>query len=549
MIAELRLLDNAEIEEIATLTKRNKEIYAHIQASEALKRKIPFEELDEITKEGLQNLMTIYGLIEKAELAELQLFSDSPQHMLGGALIQVDRAIKFLTCDYDPKADFWAERFGKLLQTSDFEKTIRDELDSFIASLYDYPDQLEELNQFIKKACQDYPSQMICYPDNYPEREADVIKYGLGEPIRRTKNGYIYAYKKIDWDDTPTGGKDGDDSEESNLVKPKKPPDLANILLPGYNQIMLDLVRRPNGLLANQAFRTPLEKEARSTYTSAKNSKKPKKYSLVSRFSLDEELREQGIEVNKLGTFNDLVYSVIYSVWYEECIINKKKFAILYPENIYRNLNHLDNDATVPPGAAEEIEKAIEIFRGTTAKANITDMLEEWGLDQTIGKLITNGIIDQKLLVATGAEFTIQSGAKIKGYYVSRANEPILGAFSRCFKEITKIPATMLTCEDKDNSIERASIRYHLANAIQTMRYDKKYSRTVRLDPLYMGILGKSLEELSKDKRRKLKNYITTYLDYLKRNGHIIDYEYRKDGRTIAAITFTVAPLKPSDDE
>lgn len=552
MIADLSYLTPEECEKLIEYKHKGEEIFIQMKEKAGKTKSIPgarLVELDELSKAGIQNLIAMYDLIETAELREIAQYEGSPKKVLAGALIQLDRTVKYLTQDYDSKSNLWARRFDKLPIIADFEHAVKHELDSFIASLMDEPECYNLLTKAIEIACGEYPSQMICYPDNYPDREADVIKYGLGEPIRRTKGGYIYAYKEIDWDDTPQEEEGEDSPEEAEPKRPKKPPDFAGAFLPGYTQIMLDLVRRPNGLLANQAFRTPLEKENRSTHTSTKGGKKAKKYRMVSLFSLDEELRERGIEIKRLGTFNDLVYSVIYSVWYQECIINKKKFAIIYPENIYRNINHLDNNATVPAGAVEEIEKAIEIFRGTTAKADVTEFLNEWGLDQTIGKLVTNGIIDQKLLVATGAEFTLQNGSKIKGYYVSSANEPTLGAFSRCFKEITRIPAEMLTCEDKDNSIERAAIRYHLANAIQTMRYDKKFNRTVRLDPLYKDILGKSLDELSKDKRRKLKNYITSYLDYLKREGHIVDYEYQKDGRTISAISFTVKQLKPNGNE
>ena len=462
---------------------------------------------------------------------EMDAADTSPDDLLKSAISYLQNTIAYITLDkkFDgTEVNIWI--------INDFDKDIANLTTPYMRRLEKYPEQRKKFETHIEETLAKYPKAFTVYPDSEVVRY-DAESQALGQPTLRERKREQF-FKKTAFGEIYKAGE--------NTAVPFVP---VKELLHGYTQIMLDMVRRPNSLLANQAFKNPLEKENPGTYTSTKNTKKVKKYSTISLFSLDKELEERGIKVKKLGVFNELVYSVIYSVWYQECIINKKKHAIIYPENIYRSINSLDNHSFVSTIAVEEIEKAIEIFRGTTAKANVTEMLEEWGLDQTIGKLITNGVIDQKLLVATGGEFTLQNGNKIKGYYISSANEPVLGAFSRALKQITRIPAEMLTCEDKDNSMERAAIRYHLANAIQTMRCDKKFSRTVRLDPLYRDILGKGLSEISADKRRKLKNYITSYLDYLKKKGHIVDYEYQKDGRTISAISFTVKQLKQNEDE
>lgn len=203
---------------------------------------------------------------ENALKREIAAAGADPDKLFSCAITYLKNVTAFITLDM-----IYENAPAGVMMISDLSRSLREETALYMQALESCPEYKAKLEAAVRKTAAAYPKVFTVYPDTYITEFDEKIRAADAPTFREQNKGSFF--KKTAF---------GEIYITTKPAKPVKKPDSADTFLYGYTQIMLELVRRPNGILANQAFKTPLEKEALSTYTSTKRGKNAKKYSLVS---------------------------------------------------------------------------------------------------------------------------------------------------------------------------------------------------------------------------------------------------------------------------
>ena len=226
---------------------------------------------------------------------------------------------------------------------------------------------------------------------------------------------------------------------------------------------------------------------------------------------------------------------------------------IITPQQIYRAFARLPADATVTEQQAAEMEKAMDVLMYAPVSLNFTAQLERHKhikqdpdydyQGEQAGKLGGTLIPAQKMEAET------RGGARNVAYKIY--DVPVLYMYSKAINQLAWVPNALLTGSGKppvktaksseaQGTARGVAVKENVLSRVYRMieRQQKKerYNPLVKVDDVAEDC-GIALTEKT---RRTLRKNIGLYLEELKTQGKIKDYQETKSGREIAG--YTVKP-------
>jgi len=132
------------------------------------------------------------------------------------------------------------------------------------------------------------------------------------------------------------------------------------------------------------------------------------------------------------------------------------------------------------------------------------------------------------------------NGQEMTGYKLLKA--PDLYVYSKAVKQIASIERRFFNVPTISNTPENIILKFSLARAVEHMRLNNHWNRTIKFDTLFKDC------DISDDKNNltRKRKAVVSILDHWKKTGYIRDYEIQMKGRTFYSITLDVRKADPS---
>ena len=232
---------------------------------------------------------------------------------------------------------------------------------------------------------------------------------------------------------------------------------------------------------------------------------------------------------NKTFTSYDrTVLDAICSIYEANKITDERiSFTI---DQVYRCMNGLTGNERVRDTAREAITASIEKMRSIRADIDITNELRAHGnnLDRTYK-------LNDYLLSLRGV--TIRTGGhEVNGYILNTI--PILYDYSQRFKQVVSVPITLLNTSDKLRSTPEVTVtRNHLIRRIEVMKRNVTTGRKITFQNIYDEL---RLENVTKEKSKKIRDNVIEILNKYKDDKYIKDYRLYKKAHTFQGVEIVI---------
>ena len=121
------------------------------------------EETVENAKGGILALSKLIELAEKANDIEFNFYSDTPEHLEQGALVQIERAVNYLTFEVERPSENFILPYNEdeAQNVTDLEEKVRSCTRRYIEALSNHPSHQERIFKQIKEAVKPYPRSFV----------------------------------------------------------------------------------------------------------------------------------------------------------------------------------------------------------------------------------------------------------------------------------------------------------------------------------------------------------------------------------------------------
>lgn len=224
--------------------------------------------------------------------------------------------------------------------------------------------------------------------------------------------------------------------------------------------------------------------------------------------------------------YDRAVHNAVISLWEA----GNRAFT---PEMVYRAMNGLTGDEKISQTAVDKVEKSIDKSLSIKAKINCSEAV-------TAYKSKAKAVLQANLLEARKGILKTESGTKKTAYvFISEKFKPILYEYNQITKQIISVKPNLLQTKKALNTTEETIvIREYLLRRIEEIKNPKtQISNKIKFNSVIELL---HIENLTKQKKSKIKDQIEKLLKHYVAINYIKGYAEYKAGRTIEGIEIKI---------